>query len=121
MALGQRQLERMGYRVRAFTSPSDALAIIAADPADLDLLITDLTMPGMRGTDLARAALALRPDLPILLSTGYGGAVTPEEIQAAGVRDVLAKPMTRENLARAVRAALDPIGAPMPVVPGGAT
>ncbi len=121
VALGQRQLERMGYRVRAFTSPSDALAIIAADPADLDLLITDLTMPGMRGTDLARAALALRPDLPILLSTGYGGAVTPEEIQAAGVRDVLAKPMTRENLARAVRAALEPIAAPMPVVPGGAT
>ncbi len=109
VALGQRQLERMGYRVRGFTSPTDALAAIAADPAGVDLLITDLTMPSMRGTDLARAVQTLRPDLPILLSTGYGGAVTPEEIQTAGVRDILAKPATREMLARAVRAALDPV------------
>ncbi len=119
VALGQRQLERMGYRVRGFSSPTEALAAIAADPAGVDLLITDLTMPSMRGTDLARAVVSLRPDLPILLSTGYGGAVTPEEIQAAGVRDILAKPATREVLARAVRSALDPEPSGSLTGPGG--
>ena len=121
VTLGQRQLERLGYRVRAFTSPADALAGIAADPAAVDLLITDLTMPSMRGTDLARAVQSLRPDLPILLATGYGGAVTSEELQAAGVRDILAKPATREMLARSVRAALDGTSSGVLAGPGGSS
>jgi CheY-like chemotaxis protein len=63
-------------------------------------------MPGMTGLDLARALRALRPDLPVILMTGYGAALTPERLEAAGVRQLLLKPIALPALGAAAHAAL---------------
>jgi CheY-like chemotaxis protein len=96
--LATRILTRVGYRVTGETRPADALDRFRADPASFDLVVTDLTMPGMSGIELAAALLALRPGIPILVTSGF---VRPEERQTAlsvGVRDLVLKPNTLERL-----------------------
>ncbi len=87
-------LERMGYRVSGFTDAAQALAAFAAAPGDFDLILTDLSMPGASGMDVARAILSIRPEIPVLLATGY---VRPEDVECAraiGIREVIWKPHT---------------------------
>jgi len=102
-----RMLEPLGYRVRTFCRPEDALAAYKEAPFDVDLVFTDQAMPRMNGTQLAEAMLAIRPDLPILLMTGY--TVPRERVLAehVGIRSVLFKPLDRAALATAVRHQLD--------------
>ena len=76
--------------------------MLRGDPDDIDLVVSDLTMPEMSGIDLARALLGLRPDLPIIIATGYSGALTQEQVQASGIRALLVKPAVLETLATAV-------------------
>jgi PAS domain S-box-containing protein len=102
VALGSDLLGDLGYRVTGCTSAQAALAALRGEPDDVDLVISDLTMPEMSGIDLARAMLGLRPDLPIILATGYSGALTLEQAQACGVRTLLIKPTVLEILAAAV-------------------
>jgi FixJ family two-component response regulator len=71
-------------------------------------LISDLTMPEMTGVELAKRVSTLRPGLPIILSFGLSGALTAEELQAAGVQDFLGKPLHYEALARALKKGLRP-------------
>lgn len=92
--LAGRMLERMGYRVSGFTDSAQALAAFEAAPGDFDLILTDLSMPGASGMDVAKAILSIRPDIPILLATGY---VRPEDVECAraiGIREVIWKPHT---------------------------
>ena len=92
--LARRQLERMGYRVTAFTDAAEALAAFESAPNDFDLVLTDLSMPGTSGIEVSRSVLAIRPDIPVLLTTGY---VRPEDVELArriGVREVIWKPNT---------------------------
>ena len=92
--LAGRMLERMGYRVSGFTDAAQALAAFAAAPGDFDLILTDLSMPGASGMDVARAILSIRPEIPVLLATGY---VRPEDVECAraiGIREVIWKPHT---------------------------
>jgi CheY-like chemotaxis protein len=105
-------LEEVGYRVTRSGSGQEALATLKRDPADVDLLLSDLTMPDMTGDLLTREALAVRPGLKVLLSTGHGGEWSQEQARALGAHDLLLKPISFEGLARAVRAALDgrPVG-----------
>ena len=98
-----RMLSHLGYRVLPATSPEQALSVLAGNGERIDLLITDHTMPRMTGLQLAAQAHALRPDLPVILCSGYSEALTMEEAQRYGVRRFLAKPVDMRLLALAVR------------------
>lgn len=78
-----------------------------ADPTAFDLLITDLTMPQVTGAELATQALAVRPDLPIIMCTGYSEIISEEQAKAIGIREYVLKPLVAQKLAEVVRSALD--------------
>jgi CheY-like chemotaxis protein len=95
-------LTRLGYRVTEVHSAREALTAFGQQPGGIDLVITDLTMPGMNGIDLTNALLGIRPELPILLASGFGGTRTAHFARGPGLRAVLQKPFTVEALARSV-------------------
>jgi CheY-like chemotaxis protein len=92
--LAKRMLERMGYRVTAFKDSNQALAAFQAAPQDFDLVLTDLSMPGMSGMEVSRRLLKIRPDIPVLLATGYVRAEDVEQARLIGIREVIWKPQT---------------------------
>jgi CheY-like chemotaxis protein len=104
--LGSRVLERLGYQVIAETDPVAALATLRAAPDGFDVLLTDLTMPTMSGLELLREVRQVRPDLPVVLATGYGGGLNQDQVRALGVRELLFKPATVVSLGAAMRRAL---------------
>lgn len=104
--MGQRTLERLGYKVTAKTGSQEALEAFRAAPGDFDLVITDQTMPNMAGDALARELLQIRPDLPIILCTGFSHVVTPEKAKALGIREFLMKPLLARELGEAIRRVL---------------
>jgi signal transduction histidine kinase/integral membrane sensor domain MASE1/CheY-like chemotaxis protein len=101
-----RMLERLGYQVLALRSATDALAMFRAAPAAFDLVITDLTMPGLTGAQLAVEMHRVRANVPVILSTGYLDRLDSDEVRSLHVREVLIKPYTTEALATAVHRAL---------------
>jgi CheY-like chemotaxis protein len=101
-----RMLERSGYEVATAPDAETALERFRADPAAFDLVFTDQTLPGMRGDELTVALLALRPDLPVLICTGYSERLDDESARALGARGLLGKPLDVRELARAVKDAL---------------
>jgi len=105
--LGIRVLERLGYRVTGCQDPSAALEMFRSDPNAFDLVLTDLAMPPMTGFDVAQAILALRPTIPVLLTSGYMRTEDRDAAVALGIHDVLPKPTTRELLGRTLRQVLD--------------
>ena len=92
-------LENLGCRVIGLTSSSEALKMFQENPRCLDLLMTDQTMPELSGVELARAMLAGRPDLPIMLSTGYSNAIEEDKMRQVGIRRFLMKPVPAKVLA----------------------
>jgi signal transduction histidine kinase/CheY-like chemotaxis protein len=106
VAVGRGVLERLGYHVTATTSPVEAVAVFRSHPDAFDLVVTDLTMPALSGADLAQELQRIRPGIPILVSTGYDGRLTPEAARSIGICGLLTKPNTIETLARAVHGAL---------------
>jgi len=104
--LGQNMLEELDYRVESTTNVNEALEMVLARPMDFDLVITDLTMPKMTGTDFAQSLLEIRPNLPIILTTGYSANLTNERVRAMGIRELLLKPLTVQLLGEAVHRAL---------------
>ena len=99
-------LTELGYVVEAVTQPAAALDLLRAAPSRFALVITDQVMPGMTGLQLAAEIRQIRPDQPIILMTGYSLTITAERVQAAGVAQLLLKPITPRALGAAVRAAL---------------
>lgn len=102
----QMTLTALGYQVDITTKPAEALNRVRADPQRYALVLTDQTMPGMTGLVLAAQLQLIRPGLPIILTTGYIAALTPEQIKAAGICLVLHKPATLHALALGLRSAL---------------
>ena len=96
-------LGRLGYVVEAETESRAALARLERDPQAFDLVLSDQTMPGLTGLDLAVRIRALRADLPVVLVSGYSSLLSTENIRAAGVREVLSKPFALEEIAGALR------------------
>ena len=94
-------LRTWGLEVEAVRHPRQALALLQADPG-FDLLLTDQTMPGMTGLDLAHAALSYAPRTPVLLYTGYADLIDPEALRHAGVRRLLHKPVEPAELRAAL-------------------
>jgi CheY-like chemotaxis protein len=105
--IGREMLNRLGYNVTTRTSSIEALELFRMKPMEFNLVITDQTMPQMTGTDLAREILRIRPDIPIILCTGFSHAVTPEKARAQGIREFVMKPIVGAELGRVVRRALD--------------
>jgi CheY-like chemotaxis protein len=105
--IGVIMLERLGYKVTAKTSALEALDVFRAKPEEFDLIITDYTMPHMNGIDLARELLLLRPDIPVILCTGFSEKVTDKAAKDAGIRGFAMKPLDRRQLAELVRNALE--------------
>jgi two-component system, cell cycle sensor histidine kinase and response regulator CckA len=100
-------LESIGYKVVSTTSCIEALNIYAEDPHRFDLVITDLTMPQMTGLELAGNLLSTRPEIPIILCTGYNEMFTEEDIKQKGIKGLLIKPILLKDLAFHVRRALE--------------
>jgi PAS domain S-box-containing protein len=100
--MGEKILQRLGYVVEAHTNPMLALQAVRAAPERYDLVITDLTMPGMTGTELAQELLSIRADLPVILTTGYTATLTAARAQAEGIREMLLKPLSVQALGDAV-------------------
>jgi PAS domain S-box-containing protein len=93
-----RVLERLGYRVDGYTDPCEALKVFQADPHAYQAVVTDLSMPTMSGTEFAREVLLARPDLPVVMTSGYVRPKDRDLVKAAGVRELLLKPNTVEEL-----------------------
>ncbi len=103
VAMEKLALERLGYQVQLFADSEEALAAFRADPQGCDLVITDQTMPHLSGMDLAKAFLAIRPDLPIILCTGYSSQASEEDATKNGIRRFIMKPVNIAELAAAIR------------------
>jgi len=100
-------LEGLGYQVTSTRDSLDAIAQFKADPAAFDVVITDMTMPGMSGDQLAKQLLALRPELPIIICSGFSERASREQAEGIGVRHFLRKPITLFEISHKIRAALD--------------
>lgn len=96
-------LRHYGYRIQACEDGEQAVKIFCMDPADYDLVITDMNMPKMRGDALAKEILAIRPDMAIILLTGYSWPFSREKACAMGIQAYLEKPVTAEFLMKTIR------------------
>jgi PAS domain S-box-containing protein len=105
--IGKTMLERLGYRVTARNNCIEALATFQKQQNAFDMIITDQTMPGMNGIDLARRILQIRPDLPIILCTGYSSLITEEKAKAMGIKGFAMKPLAKKDIAELIRSILD--------------
>jgi PAS domain S-box-containing protein len=97
-----RTLERAGFRCTGELDAKRAMALVEKRPQDFDLVITDLNMPGVNGLDVARELLSIRPDLPIIITSGYVRADDVAAARELGVREMILKPDTIDELAAIV-------------------
>jgi two-component system cell cycle sensor histidine kinase/response regulator CckA len=105
--VGHRMLEHLGYDVVSRTSPIEALELFRSKPDHFDLVITDQTMPGMTGDKLAEEFLRIRPDIAIIICTGYSQMIDPERARNKGIREFVMKPILINDIADAIRKALN--------------
>jgi DNA-binding NtrC family response regulator len=104
--IGRQMLEHLGYELITRTSSIEALELFKAEPDGFDLVITDMTMPNMTGDKLAKAMMKIRPDIPIILCTGFSERITEENAWKIGIRKLAMKPLAMRNLAEAIRKVL---------------
>jgi PAS domain S-box-containing protein len=103
---GKGILEQLGYKVDICASGSEAYEKFSQDSERFDLIITDLTMPHMRGDELARKIRELRPNIPIIMITGLTTQTTTEQLKSARVDKIITKPLTTREIATAIRQVL---------------
>lgn len=108
VVLAKRSLERFGYQVTGFTDPVQALAAFKSDPHAFDAVVTDFSMPSTSGVELAREMRSIRPEMPVVLVTGFLQAEESEAIRAAGLSNILIKPYHLDGLYLALDKALGP-------------
>ena len=107
VSLGARMLTKLGYRVATRMDGFEAIKLFRSDPDGFDLVITDYTMPHMTGVDLAGEILRIRPDIPIILCTGYSEMISEQTVKEKGLRALIMKPFSPSNIARLIRDMLD--------------
>ncbi|MHB1185601.1 MAG: PhnD/SsuA/transferrin family substrate-binding protein [Desulfobulbia bacterium] len=105
--LEQKLLESLGYQVTATTKSVEAWQVFKAHPDSFDLIITDMTMPHMSGNELATEIMKLRQDMPVILCTGFSETINEEKAKANGIREYLMKPISKNDLATAIRRVLN--------------
>jgi len=103
----QQILERLGYQVTPKTDSVEALEEFAAQPDRFDLVITDMTMPKMTGDKLARRMMEIKPQIPVILCTGYSETISEEKALAMGIDKFVMKPIVKDILASTIRTVLD--------------
>jgi CheY-like chemotaxis protein len=102
----QRLLVRLNYQATSRNNARDAISLFRRNPAAFDLVITDLTMPEMNGLEVARQIHALRPDLPVILASGFSAGLDRENLRQAGICELIEKPVSMTALADAVQRTL---------------
>ena len=100
-------LAQLGYTVTALTSSIDALKVFQDNPNDFDLVITDMTMPKMTGEELIRKIFNVRPEMPIIMCTGYSELIDEEKAKILGIKSYIMKPVSQQNIAKTIRKVLD--------------
>jgi len=105
--MGTAMLERLGYRVTARMNSLEALSTFEKQSNSFDMVITDQTMPGMTGIDLARRILQMRPEMPIILCTGHSSLISEEQVKSLGIKGFAMKPMAQKEIAGLIRRILD--------------
>jgi PAS domain S-box-containing protein len=108
--LGKNMLKKLGYKVETRTSPLEALEIFRAAPRKFDLVISDMTMPGMTGDILASEMMKIRSDIPVIICTGYSERIDKQRALDLGVKGLMMKPFTIRRLSRTIRDVLDQNG-----------
>ena len=103
----KKNLSPLGYTVETRTSSLEALELFKAMPDKFDLVITDMTMPQMTGDMLARELMTVRPDLPVILCTGFSENITKKKAKAMGIKAFLMKPLLKKEMAHKIRKVLD--------------
>ena len=105
--MNKQALESLGYKVTIRTSSIEALEVFRSMPNDFDLVITDMTMPNMNGDKLAGELMKIRPDIPVIISTGYSKKISDERAAEIGIKAFAMKPISKAELAKTVRKVLD--------------
>jgi CheY-like chemotaxis protein len=105
-------LEELGYAVLVFTNPLEAVEAFSLNPGGVDIVITDMTMPGIAGLELAKKIMGLKPGQPVILCTGYSDLINREKAISEGIREYLEKPVDIRELARLIRTTFDKNKAP---------
>lgn len=100
---GQRMLKRLGYHVKSFSNPVEALKLFRKQPEIFDLVITDMTMPHITGIELAGKIASIRPDIPIILCTGFNEKVSAESSRMLGIQGYVMKPYTQQEVAKKIK------------------
>jgi signal transduction histidine kinase/FixJ family two-component response regulator len=100
-------LQHLGYKVTALMDSREGLRLFSENPSEFDLVITDQTMPFMTGEDLGKELMRIRPDIPLILCTGYSDMISSEKATAMGFRGFIMKPFTVREGADLVRRVLD--------------
>jgi CheY-like chemotaxis protein len=100
-------LERLGYTVKTRENPLEALEDFRAQPGSYDLVVTDMTMPKMTGGELALQLMQIKPDIPIILCTGFSETMTEEKAKSLGIKKFIMKPIKKKNFADSIRQVLD--------------
>lgn len=105
--LNRELLSGLGYEVTAYTSSVDTFDVFQNRPDSFDLVITDMSMPGMTGAKLAEEILTIRPGMPIILCTGFSEMINEEKARSLGIRAFIMKPYLKKDLAVTIRNVLD--------------
>ena len=104
--IGKQIIESLGYQVTTRTSSLEALELFRAKPDGFDLVITDMTMPNMTGDVLAKEIIRIKPDIPVILCTGYSARITQQQADSMGIRAFVSKPVIRRDIAETIRSVL---------------
>ena len=107
LTMEKRMLERLGYQVTSRTSSLEALEAFRSNPDKFDMIITDMAMPNMPGDKLSVELIKIRPDIPVLLCTGFSEAMSVEKAASLGIKGFLLKPIIMKDLAQKIREVLD--------------
>lgn len=105
--IAKKMLSRLGYDLTCCTSSVEALDLFSQSPEAYDLVITDMTMPHMTGEVLARKLIAIRPDIAIIVCTGYSDRINSEIAREIGIRELVMKPVVMKDIANSIRRILD--------------
>jgi signal transduction histidine kinase/ActR/RegA family two-component response regulator len=105
--MGKKMLENLGYKVSIASNSISALDEFKSNPDKYSLLVTDQSMPNMVGTDLASRMRAIRPDLKVIIITGYSDSLSEEVLSENGISEVILKPMILDDFSKTIRQVLD--------------
>ena len=109
LAVESLMLKKLGYQITTFNDPLAALECFSRQSHEFDLVITDMTMPKMTGIVLAQEIMKVRPDIPVIMCTGFSEIINEEKAKSLGIKEYIMKPITMRDLAPAVRSVLDTV------------